>query len=410
MWRHSPKPTSQEWTGTSRGSSSATRTWFRVRAPRAQMACLCWVLVTAVWTPPTIHAQERTVRVFGTVTNATSGLAVRDVSVMHRGSVVATTDDDGAFETPPLPVQGTQLALLFQRVGYAPLAHVLDAPPLRSELHVQLAMDQLPTELETIVVEGQRIVIRNPGLVGFYNRREEGFGRYLTEAEIDRAKSFDLTPYMRRLRTPTRCPLVVYLDGIRMPSLEVVNELVPPPLLGGIELYADERKEQLPREFTPAGLSCGVILFWTRDPKGPSPIEVGVHYAAQLTGEGSRTRLFGGRMIFPLRGGSSTLHIHVGFDMNLEEQGDDWYFSLTPAVRPLGGQSRWYVGTGLGLAKRQLGGNDEDVVAHHVLMTGVSLPLGVLGPFLEVRLLDPVRPSVARLFVFSGVNLRFGGN
>ena len=381
------------------------------------MACLCWVLVTAVWTPPTLHAQERTVRVFGTVTNATSGLAVRDVSVMHRGSVVATTDDDGAFETPPLPVHGTRLALLFQRVGYAPLAHVLDAPPLRSELHVQLAMDQLPTELETIVVEGQQIVIRNPGLVGFYNRREEGFGRYLTEAEIDRAKSFDLTPYMRRLRvgaggatcTPLT-PVVLYVDGIRFPSFQVVNAMLPPSIVGGVEVYMDERVAQLPHDLIPAGPHCGVMLFWTRDPKGPSPIEVGVHYAAQLTGEGSSTRLLGGRMIFPLRGGSSTLHIHVGFDVNLEEQGDDWYFSLTPAVRPLGGQSRWYVGTGLGLAKRQLGGNDEDVVAHHVLMTGVSLPLGVLGPFLEVRLLDPVRPSVARLFVFSGVNLRFGGN
>ena len=114
-------------------------------------------------------------------------------------------------------------------------------------------------------------------------------------------------------------------------------------------------------------------------------------------------------MIFPLRGGSSTLHVHIGFDANLEEQGDDWYFSLTPAVRPLGGASGWYVGTGLALAKRKLGGNDEDVAAHHVLMTGVSLPLGVLGPFLEVRLLDPVRPSVTRIFVFSGVTVRFGG-
>ena len=379
------------------------------------MACLCWVLVTAVWTPPTLHAQERTVRVFGTVTNATSGLAVRDVSVMHRGFVVATTDDDGAFETPPLPVQGTQLALLFQRVGYAPLAHVLDAPPLRSELHVQLAMDQLPTELETIVVEGQQIVIRNPGLVGFYNRREEGFGRYLTEAEIDRAKSFDLTPYMRRLRASgspcTRgAPLVLYVDGIRFPSFEVVNQMLPPSIVGGVEVYMDERVEQLPHDLIPAGPHCGVMLFWTRDPKGPSPIEIGGHYAAQFTGEGSSTRLLGGRVIFPLRGGSSTLHIHIGFDVNLEEHGDDWYFSLTPAVRPLGGQSRWYVGTGLGLAKRQLGGNDEDVVAHHVLMTGVSLPLGVLGPFLEVRLLDPVRPSVTRLFVFSGVSVRFGGS
>ncbi len=378
-----------------------------------RMVCLCWVLVVVGSTPPTLHAQERTVRVYGTVTDATSGLAVRSVSVMHRGSVVTTTDDDGAFETPPLPVQGTRLALLFQRVGYAPLAHVLDAPPLRSELHVQLAMDQLPTELETIVVEGERIVIRNPGLVGFYNRREEGFGRYLTQGEIDRAKGFDLTPYMRRLRvfSARGCNvfgrLVLYVDGIRFPSFDAVNRTIPPALLGGVEVYVDERMERLPQDLNPVGLHCGVMLFWTRDPKGPSPVEVGGHYAAQLTGEGSSTRLFGGRMIFPLRGGSSTLHLHIGFDTN----GDDWYLSLTPAVRPLGGASRWYVGTGLGLAKRELAGQlrDEDVVAHHALMTGVSLPLGVLGPFLEVRLLDPVRPRVTRLFVVSGVNVRFGG-
>ena len=384
-----------------------------MRPLRMRMVCLCGVLVVVGSIPPTLYAQERSVRVIGSMTDAISLVPIERVSVLYRGSVVTMTDNAGRFETPPLSIEGGQLVLLFQRIGYGPLAQLIDVPPLRTEIHLQLSMDQVPTTLEEIVVEGERVVIRNPGLIGFYNRREEGFGRYLTQAEIDRAKSFDLTPYMRRLRTPVGCgarmPLAVYLDGIRMPSLDVANEMVPPSLLGGIEVYRDERKEQLPPEFTPAGPTCGVVLLWTRDPKGPSPVEVGSHYGARLTGGGGTVGFLGGRIIFPLKARPSTLHLQVGFEATLERSIDRWYFSLSPALRPLASVSSWYVGTGVVLAKRDFGfGDAVNLKAHHVLLTGLDLSVGPLRPFLELRLLDPSRGSGATAFVFSGVNMTFG--
>ena len=379
------------------------------------MLCLCGVLIVVGSTPPTIYAQERSVRVIGSMTDAISLVPIERVSVLYRGSVVTTTDNAGRFATPPLSIEGSQLVLLFQRIGYGPLAQLIQVPPLSTEVHLQLSMEQVPTTLEEIVVEGERVAIRNPGLIGFYNRREEGFGRYVTQAEIDRAQGFDLTSYMRRLRAISvrRCnslrPLVLYVDGIRFPSPDVVNRAIPPAILGGVEVYMDERVERLPQELIPPGPHCGVMLFWTRDPKGPSPVEVGSHYGARLTGGGATVGFLGGRIVFPLRALPSTLHLQVGFDATLENSIDRWYFSLIPALRPLASISPWYVGTGIVLAKRDFGFGDEvNLEAHHVLMTGLDLPVGPLRPFLELRLLDPARGSGAEVFVFSGVNLRFG--
>ena len=354
--------------------------------------------------PDALCGQQRQVRVTGTVTEARSGRPVRAVAVLHGLATVGLTDDAGRFEAI-VQVDGTEVALTFRRIGYGTLTRTFQVPRPANQTDIEVALDQLPTVLEEIVVEGERVVIRNPGLVGFYNRREEGIGRYLTQAQIDRAKSFDLTPYFRRLFRgfPGSCiiPPTVYLDGIKVDSLAKVNRIIPPVLVGGIEVYTGEQAMRLPPEFVPTG-ACQVILVWTREPKGPSEITIAWQLGGQLTGTNSMTRLTGGRVQFPLRSPPSTLQVQFGMDANLGNDGERWYLFVIPTLRPLGVSSPWYVGTGVVAA------DDNDIVFKHAVTSGLYIGARRLKPFVEFRLLEPMRLRQATLFVFTGLAVQLG--
>ena len=241
-----------------------------VEIPRTAARCLLSIsvaFVIASIAPLALDAQQRTIAVSGRVRDARSGEPVVAVSVLFDSVIVAATDETGRFQTPELQVGDPTVLLFFRRIGYATTVREIEVPELGAVVQVDVTLAQSPTGLDQIVVAGERVVLTNPGLAGFYERRELDFGRYLTEEEIDRSKGYDLTPQLRRLRVPIgladlRDPfgkptfeqcIIAYLDGIRLMDLSTINQWVPASHLAAIEFYGDERYHRLPGEFIPVG-------------------------------------------------------------------------------------------------------------------------------------------------------------
>jgi hypothetical protein len=372
--------------------------------------------------PLALPAQERIITVVGSVTEEVSAQAVERVSVLHRGELVTTSDRDGRFRIDTLVVTEATLSLAFQRVGFQRRFVTVDVPPDRQVVELNVTLIRFPTILEEVTVDGRQITIRNPGLIGFYERREEDFGRYLTQEEIDRSLGFNLDNFYRRLRFPATCtpliPLVVYLDGVRVPPLpgqasplERVNDIIMPGQLGGIELYADERAARLPQEFIPAGPYCGVAMFWTRTPKGPSAGRIYTHVSSGF-GQPTASRIgIGGGFAFPLRSGSP-LEFQGGFQSVLGGAADLWRAFVDVTTRPFGDDSSWFVGAGITIAKPRSGvntANAQRITAKPTLLSGFRLRTGRLQPFVELRIVDIANPGDSFLVSLFGVGFQFGG-
>lgn len=117
-----------------------------------------------------------------------------------------------------------------------------------------------------------------------------------------------------------------------------------------------------------------------------------------------------------------TLEFHPGFNLVVGGGGDD----VTPAVRyqllgtlkvrPFGRHSPWYVGSGGTLLKQKAPNTVEELAtvtrpgfeAAHVVLSGVSWPLGPMRSFAEIQLVDPFTSGVGRTFVFMGFSVRSG--
>jgi hypothetical protein len=330
-------------------------------------------------------------------------------------SLIGTTNDNGHYSATQLPVHNRPITILFRRIGYTPLQRPVRIPEGITDLDVSVSLQQWPTTLDEIVVEGERVSIRNPGLLGFYRRRADDFGRYMTEQEVQRASSFDLGRYLQRLRVDQGngdcspfAPMVYYLDGIRM-AYEQINRILPPRQVGGIEVYMDERASRLPPDLTPAGPYCGVVIFWSLEPAAPSGVEVAGSYTLRTGLNHNRLGLVGGQIAFPLRQWS-TLRFVGAFDVPLRDGNEHWYALLHADFQPFGWGTPWYLGTGLALVKRDAGQNplDEPIAIRHLIVTGLRFPRGFLRPFLEVRGLNAFRPSQANLLIASGLVLRLG--
>lgn len=341
-------------------------------------------------------AAQRSVVITGSVRNEITGDAVAQVSIAHQAVFLAQTDVEGHFRLPGLSVSGDEAILTFRRIGFAPHAETV---PLdgRDSIDLTITMRPVPTVLEEIEVDGRTITIRNPDLIGFYNRREVGVGRYLTQTEIDRAKSFELSGYLRRLRPTSQrecafgATMAVYLDGMRVPDFATLNEIIAPIEVGGIEFYPEEHKHQLPPEFITPGATCGTMLVWTRVPRGNSTVALGVHVSSAWGSPAGRHTYLGARIRFPLRDPPSSLAFLVSVDGTSGSVSDDaWRAFLTPVLRPTGVGAPWYVGAGVAVVRPPAGASVEP---HPAAVSGLEARIGSMRPFVEARVFrvsDPV--------------------
>jgi hypothetical protein len=217
------------------------------------------------------------------------------------GATNTISDDSGRFviKAPASPV-----SLRFRRIGFRAGEVDLIAG---GDTAIVVSLASLPLELERTMVAAQRTV-RSLELRGFYQRladREKGInaGQFITAEEIEQrnptrvTQMFEGRTGIRNIRYkppfgsgpgvvehckgPTalmcwaphgasRCPMAVYMDGIRVPTVDVtdpnaptlIDEIALPSHVAGVEIYTTAGKA--PPEFQRLNGLCGVVLIWSK--------------------------------------------------------------------------------------------------------------------------------------------------
>ena len=233
-----------------------------------------------------ISPEMRVVR--GVVTDSGRRPIAR-VSVSVAGSATAFTDDTGAFR---LRLPNREAATLeIRRLGFAPARFGLGAGGDTTIAATLLVSAQ---QLEAMSVRADAPT--SAKLRGFEERllrRSRGitFGTFFTAEQIEKRNAVRTTQMFEefpsiivqqirqgsygivgRSLTMRRggCPATVFIDGARVlgegkgpdPGIVAIDELVPPQLVAGIELY--RTGFDAPAQFQSLNGTCPVVVIWTK--------------------------------------------------------------------------------------------------------------------------------------------------
>ncbi len=251
------------------------------------------------WLVAPLPAQAQVLR--GTVVDSTSGrpLAGAHVRALNARSVTVgdtVTGPKGDF-TFTLPIVG-DYRLQAVRIGYVTAMTQPMSVSSTRDLYVQLRLGANPVPLDTITVVPEAVVPESeiPWLAqaGFYDRRREGFGRFLTRADIEHRHPLVMTDVFRGLpgvevlcgnRTSQQCDIempgasTMFIRGPCHPTIVLDGVVVR---AGGIGTAGDAKPDQVLNPFniealevytSSAGLPvqyqgylspCGAILAWSR--------------------------------------------------------------------------------------------------------------------------------------------------
>lgn len=216
-----------------------------------------------------------------------SGQFLRGVEVdIPSLNVAAVTDSMGQARFRG--VRAGTYTIEARRIGYQPISTPL---LVRSEdsVEVVLLMRSAPTALDTVKVTRAAVSMR---LREFEDRRQKGFGHFITAAQMDSATASSLDViieshipgvrvtgnrangmHVMSLRAEKRCDALVYLDGVRVTDGDI--SLVDQMNIGGIEYYT---ASEIPVEYkAPASIlrsridpgsnpspACGAMMIWSR--------------------------------------------------------------------------------------------------------------------------------------------------
>jgi hypothetical protein len=201
------------------------------------------------------------------------GAEIQIVGTSLRGN----TDDDGRVAL--LAVPPGKAVLRVRRLGFTELTIPVSVTPgVMAEARYKLT--PVPTDLDNVVVHSTMLkpdrYAKTGKFDGFYRRRAEGVGTFLTREIIDARhaqKSEDLLRMVTGVRityrgsTPlvhfARCDQVnVFIDGIR--SHDAYRDLfaMSPLDIEAMEVY--HGMAQVPPEFSPRPNDCAAIVIWTR--------------------------------------------------------------------------------------------------------------------------------------------------
>ncbi|MGH7569786.1 MAG: carboxypeptidase-like regulatory domain-containing protein [Gemmatimonadales bacterium] len=231
-------------------------------------------LVVGLAIPSFASAQDDSARVVGKVSSSLNGLPISGVMVAIAGSkVFHVTDSTGTFVLEGLPSGRGTLRIVFRDLVSEETEVVLHKG---WTVTLAVLLDVAEVDLAPIVVEAT-----HPhgllNLVGFYARRDKGFGRFLTREDIERRNPPTLNTLLsgsgiqlvcrRGVCLPTRsggtrlCLVPVYLDGRHVPDYDL--SWTPPQDVAAVEIYRGGA--DTPVEFARlSGGNCGVVLIWTR--------------------------------------------------------------------------------------------------------------------------------------------------
>lgn len=252
----------------------------RVRVP---MGMLVAVVFAAGGLPSALAAQQTVATLVGLVRDS-AGHAVPNAEVRLTGSDVFThTNDSGGFRLQGLPL-GT-VNVTARRLGFAPASFDLRMRAGQRDSLV-LTLTMLAQNLPGMVAVDEAMARSQRLLAGFWSRREQGFGHYLTREEIVKRDAHDFTDLVRMMPNisvqmrngrPTirfprygqssirgDCPPLFWVDGQRVEN--ATPDEFPPSDMEAIEVYSGAAT--IPPQFAPRmnSFTCGVIVIWTRIP------------------------------------------------------------------------------------------------------------------------------------------------
>ena len=200
------------------------------------------------------------------VTGAAVSLGAGPSGTSGRGTRVS--GDEGQFLFRNVPPGSYRLYVTIQ--GYRRMADTLQVPA-EGDLDLILPLSIDPIRLEPIVVVAER----RPSPRRDWERRLRGRSGFLvTREEIEERRPRYLTELLNRvpggivLSTPPhgytlllrgQCRPGIWLDGVKVPYVDSIDQLLSPHDVEAVEVY---HGYELPVEF---GVDpCGGVLIWTR--------------------------------------------------------------------------------------------------------------------------------------------------
>src|SRR2546426_4969364 len=225
-------------------------------------------------TPSPAHPQQDSARIEGTARSALNGRPLAGVMITVRGTrIFRVTDSTGTFALAGLP-SGRQTV----RILYGDSLSYEQGVTLQRGQTLTLAvlLDVSAVELAPVVVEARSVTALR-SLVGFYDRRRLGFGRYYAPEQLARRRGLSLRTLLAEAGLQTRCtaaacvPIltrgaetcipILYYDG--SPALTDDVRLFRTDDLAAVEGY--RRSVEVPLEFSQAfAAGCGAIVMWSR--------------------------------------------------------------------------------------------------------------------------------------------------
>ena len=222
---------------------------------------------------PALQAQTGTGTISGVVTRLVGGSAIEGARIELLGTTYLTvTSRRGEFAFRGL--EPGRYVIQASAIGYGTLVAELDLKPretIELEFQAEVSTIQLP---DVEVKEGPRLPPE------FVRRSQEGGGRYLSRADIERrpgaAHVADLLRTFPGVRVNCRtfpctvaftratrnCQPAFFLDGMQTESAALM--LQPAREVDGIEVYSG--LAEMPPELRGRSGACGAFVVWTRTP------------------------------------------------------------------------------------------------------------------------------------------------
>ncbi len=240
------------------------------------------LLVTALSCAPLapVGAQVVSASLVGVVRDS-GGIPIPGVEVRFTGTDIVSvrTNDSGGFRMVNLPTGIASVTL--RRMGFAPATAEVRIRAGRTDSLV-FSLTALATSIAGVLVQDEAEARSRRILAGFWERRERGFGYFLTRDDIEKrdAHEFaDLTRMVPSVNIALRngrktirfrstgardCPPQYVVDGMRIENGSA-DEFIPQDI-EALELYSGPAT--IPPQFAPRfnSYTCGAIVIWTRLP------------------------------------------------------------------------------------------------------------------------------------------------
>jgi hypothetical protein len=245
-----------------------------------RMRALVWCAGLLV---PVLAAAQSSAVLAGVVRDS-SGRPIPGVEVRMVGFDAETrTNDSGGFRMSGLPLGRATVSV--RRMGFGPTTTEVRLRSGRTDSLV-FVLTAVAAILPGMLVEDERMKLSHRLLAGFWERRERGFGSFVTREQIEKREARDFVDLVRTIpsvkvstmsngRSAIRfnrsivgkdCPPQFFVDGMRIENGSP-DEFVPDDV-EAIEIYPGAAT--LPVQFAPRPMTytCGAVVIWTRLPGG----------------------------------------------------------------------------------------------------------------------------------------------